>query len=207
MGSEVEAFLVPEALDDLVAQRICDEEGLERRLHFEYNRMEFAELMQQHAAELVGVVRAPLNTIRLRLGDRALYAPDDVQRTVAKVAIEKLDAVLDNPAATLQDMSDARRHAEAALAAVTAAADEAGRVELLLEGQHAEERRKATAVGKLEEYLTAIRYESAIPDDLWATAEDLVRRVESNIILQKSLTRCELQASVEECEQFLQLVK
>jgi hypothetical protein len=194
-------------LEEDAARRIWDRQDLERRLIIETSRMEFEPLVGAEKRERVAVAKTNLHGIRLRLVDRATYGTNETARMAARMSLEKLNRVIENPTVTPEQMNAARRQAEMALSELDGAPGESSRVQMMQEAVANEESRKQRVVDELKDTVHFVNHRIRIPDTLFQRAEDLVSKANSAIIMAAAMNREELQLVLNELQAFVNSVQ
>ena len=194
-------------LDASDAKRLADREDLERRLVAETFRMERDPMIASEKRERIAVAKTDLHGVRMKLVDRATYSANEVHRAAARVTLEKLNRVLEDPLVTVEAMNAARRQSEMALNELQGSKGEDERVEMLQDAQRQEEKRKKSAVEELKDLIHVIHNRLRIPDTLLGRAESLVDKADSAIILHAGMSREEVQAIVQELNEFITSVR
>jgi hypothetical protein len=194
-------------LEEDAARRLWDRQDLERRLIVETSRMEFEPLVGAEKRERVAVAKTNLHAIRLRLVDRCTYGANETARMAARMSLEKLNRVIENPTVTPEQMNAARRQAEMALSELDGAPGESSRVQMMQEAVANEESRKQRVIDELKDAVHFVNHRIRIPDALFQRAEDLVSKANSAIIMAAAMSREELQLVLNELQAFVNSVQ
>jgi hypothetical protein len=174
-------------LDAESAEKLSEQESLERRLNTELVRMELEPLKREEENKRVTILKAAADKVRITLLDRATYSHVDYERRVARGALEKINEAI-GTGATSAGIAAATLSAKAVLAGLSNNVGEEDRISAMEAAAKTERGRKERILEDLKDLIFTVRHRMRIPPEFYGTAEHLLFAADRAILLAPSST-------------------
>jgi hypothetical protein len=174
-------------LDAESAEKLSEQESLERRLNTELARMALEPLKREEENKRVTILKAAADKVRITLLDRATYSHVDYERRVARGALEKINEAI-GTGATSAGIVAATLSAKAVLAGLSNNVGEEDRISAMEAAAKTERGRKERILEDLKDLIFTVRHRMRIPPEFYGTAEHLLFAADRAILLAPSST-------------------